>query len=243
MIYENPKKISHKRFLFLILFLFSTSLISLNALKKVYVKDIRISGSELFSQNDVVNNSSLKLPIRLIFIKTNFLEKELKKNLSLKNVSVSRQIFPFGLRIHVKTRTPIAYGERILNNQKILGFIDKEGIFINKQNSEEINLSESTIKVFGWQEKFKKILSEILIAQENYDFEIVKVTFSKNGFLTVEEKDLKKIFLGFNPNLINYQIQIINNLKNEFEKKNFSEKIDSIDLTDPNKPKIKVFKP
>ena len=49
------------------------------------------------------------------------------------------------------------------------------------------------------------------IALENYEFEIVKLTFSPNGFLTVEEKDLKTIFLGFNPNLINYQLQIINN--------------------------------
>ena len=72
---------------------------------------------------------------------------------------------------------------------------------------------------------------------------MVKITFSSNGFLTVEEKDLKTIYLGFNPNLINYQLQIINNLKNEFKKKNFFEKLDNIDLTNPKKPKIKVFKP
>ena len=105
------------------------------------------------------------------------------------------------------------------------------------------NLNQITLQVFGWNEKFKKILSEILIAQENYEFELLEITFSPNGFLTVEEKDLKTIILGFNPNLIKYQLQIINNLKNELKKNNFSEKIDNIDLTDPNKPKIKVFKP
>ena len=108
---------------------------------------------------------------------------------------------------------------------------------------DEKNLNKLTIKVFGWKEKFKKILSEIFIALENYELEIVKITFSSDGFLTVEEKDLKKIFLGFNPNLINYQLQIISKLKNELKKNNFSEKIDNVDLTDPNKPKIKVFKP
>ncbi len=240
---KNQKKFNKRRFLFLILFLSSTSLVSLKTLKKVYIQDIRISGSELFSQNDVLNNSSLKIPIRLISIKTNFLEKELKQNLSLENVSVNRQIFPFGLKINIKTRTPIAYGEKISNDKKIVGFIDKYGIFIDEQNAEDINLSKLTLQVFGWDEKFKKILSEILITQENYEFEIVKITFSPNGFLTVEEKDLKKIYLGFNPNLINYQLQIINNLKNEFKKINFPKKIDNIDLTDPNKPKIKVFKP
>ena len=240
---KNQKKIKNKSFFFLISFLFLTSLISLKTLKKVNIQDVRVSGSELFSHNELLSNSSLRFPIRLIFIKTNFLEKELKQNLSLKNVSVSRQIFPFGLKIHILTRTPIAYGEKILNDTKISGFIDRDGVFINKENADAQNLTNLTIKVFGWEEKFKKILSEILITQENYEFEIVKITFSPNGFLTVEEKNLKKIFLGFNPNLINYQLQVINNLKNEFKKINFSQKIDNIDLTDPKKPKIKVFKP
>ena len=240
---KKHKKIYNKNYLFLILFLFSASLISLKTLKKVNIKDIRISGSKFISNNDVVKNSSLKFPIRLIFIKTNFLEKELKQNLSLKNVSVRRQIFPFGLKVDLKTRTPIAFGERILNDEKILGFIDKDGIFINKQIAEDINLSKLNIKVFGWKEKFKKTLSEILIAKDNYEFEVVEITFSPNGFLTIEEKDLKTIFLGFNPNLINYQLEIINTLKNEFKNNKFHEKIDNIDLTDPNKPKIKVFKP
>jgi len=240
---KYEKKINNRSFLLLLLFLFSTSLITLKTLKKVNIQDIRISGSKLFTQNDVVKNSSLKFPIRLILINTNFLEKELKQNLSLKNVSVSRELFPFGLKIIVNTRIPIAYGERILNKKKIFGFIDKDGIFINKQNAEEKDLDKLTIQVFGWEEKFKKILSEIFIAIENYELEIVKITFSSDGFLTVEEKDLKTIFLGFKPNLINNQFQKINYLKNEFKKNSFSKKIDSIDLTNPDKPKIKVFKP
>ena len=240
---KNQKKLNKRSFLFLILFLFSTTLISLRTLKKVNIQDIRISGSKLFSQNDVVINSSLKLPIRLLFIKANLIEKELKQNLSLKNVFVRRQILPFGLEVYVDERTPVAFSERILNDEKILGFIDKDGIFINKQNADEKNLTKIKLQVFGWKEKHKKTISEILIAQENYEFEIVKITFSPNGFLSVEEKDLKTIFLGFNPNLINYQLQIINNLKIEFKKNKFPEKIYNINLIDPNKPIIKVFKP
>jgi len=240
---KHQKGIKNRSYFFLISFLFLTSLLSIKTLKKVNIQDIRISGSELFSQNDVVNNTSLKFPTRLIFVKTNLLEKELKQNLSLKNVSVNRELFPFGLKVHIDTRTPIAYGERVLNDEKISGFIDKDGIFINKQNVDEKNLNKLTIQVFGWKEKFKKILSEIFIAIENYELQIVKITFSSNGFLTVEEKDLKTIFLGFNPSLINYQLQIMNKLKSDFEENSFSKKIDNIDLTNPDKPKIKVFKP
>ena len=240
---KNQKRIKNRSFFFLISFLFLTSLLSIKTFKKVTIQDIRISGSELFSKSDVVKNSSLNFPIRLILVKTNLLEKELKQNLSLKNVSVSRQIFPFGLRVKVKTRTPIAYGEKILNTKKILGYIDINGIFIKKENADQENLNKLTMQVFGWEEKFKNILSKILNEHKNEKFEVVKITFSPSGFITLEERNLKKIFLGFNHDLINYQLQIINKLKIEFLKNNFSDEIDNIDLTDPNKPKIKVFKP
>ena len=238
---KKHKKLNNRIFLFLLLF--STSLISLKTLKKVNIHDITISGTEFFSKNDVVTNSSLKFPTRLIFLNTNFLEEELKQNLSLKNVSVSRQIMPFGLKVHIKTRIPVAYGERIINNKKILGFIDKDGIFINKENAKDINLNKLTIQVFGWREKFKKILSEIFYAAENSQFEVIRISFSPNGFLTIEEKDLKTILLGFNSTYINHQLEIINKLKNEFKGNNIPTNIENIDLTDPNKPKIKVFKP
>ena len=239
----KQKKLNRRRFQFLILLLFSTSLISLKTFKKVYIRDIKISGSKIFSQDDLVKNSSLKLPAHLILIKTNLLEKELKENLSLKNIFVSRQMFPFGLKVQIQTRTPIAYGERILGEKKILGFIDKDGVFINKKNIDEKFLRKFTLTVFGWEKKFQKRLSKILSAQDAYGLELIKIVFSPNGFLTIEEKELKTIYLGFNPNLINYQLEIIRNLRYEFNRINFSEKIENIDLSDPNKPKIKVFKP
>ena len=93
------------------------------------------------------------------------------------------------------------------------------------------------------ERKISKNIIWNFFAIENNELEIVKITFSSDGFLTVEEKDLKTIFLGFNPNIINYQLQKINNLKNELKKNSFSKKIQNIDLTNPDKPKIKVFKP
>ena len=143
---KNQKGIKNRSFFVLISFLFLTSLLSIKTLKKVAPKDIRISGSELFSQNDVANNSSLNFPIRLIFVKTYLLEKELKQNLSLKNVAVNRELFPFGLKVHINTRIPIAYGEKIINDEEILGFIDKDGIFISKHNADEKNLKKYYLK-------------------------------------------------------------------------------------------------
>ena len=100
----NQQKISKRNFFFLIIFLFSISFLSLKTLKNVDVQNIKIYGSKLFTEKDIVENSSLKIPTRLVFIKTKYIEKELKENLSLKKISVRRQILPFGLIVIIQIK-------------------------------------------------------------------------------------------------------------------------------------------
>ena len=145
---NEKQKIKKRRFFLLITFLFLTTYATSQTFKKVNYQEISIVGSELFSIDDIVANSSINLPTSLIFVKTTSAEKELKKNLSLKNVSVFRQIFPFGLKILIETRTPIAYGERIFKGEKITGFIDEDGFFISLKYSDQENLHKITSKVF-----------------------------------------------------------------------------------------------
>ena len=241
MIYETyPKK--KRRSALLIALLFLTTYLNIKTFKKVYTQDIHISGTDFLSIEDIVANSSLNFPTPLIFVKTKFIEKELKKNLTLENVSVSRQIFPFGLKILIKTRIPIAYGEKFLKGEKIDGFIDEDGFFINEKYTDKEYIQKLSTRVFGWKKNFRDVLSKILKYQKNNEAEFVSIKFSQNGFLTLEEKNLKTIFLGIDPNIIETQLQIISNLKNQI-KNNLLEKIENIDLTDPNNPKIKVFKP
>ncbi len=239
---KDQRKVKRSSFL-LIAFLFLTTFLTSKTFKKVNYQDISIFGSQLFSIDDIVANSSLNFPTPLIFVKTKYSEKELKKNLSLENVSINRQIFPFGLKILIKTRTPVAYGERIFKGEKLTGFIDADGYFINEKYAQKENLGNLSSKVFGWEEKYRGMLSKILNSQKNNDIEFVTVNFSPNGFLTLEEKSLNIILLGFNSTKIDTQLQIIFDLKNQLIGGDILKRIDNIDITDPNNPKIKVFKP
>ena len=243
MICERSTKGKKRSSFLLITSLFFTTFLTFKTFKEVNFQNITIYGSKVFSIEDIATNSSINLPAPLIFVKTKYTEKELKKNLSLKNVSIHRQIFPFGLKILIKTRTPVAYGERIVKGEKISGFIDEDGFFINEKYSEKENFGKLSTKVFGWKENFKSTLSKIFKTQKQNNIEFVTVTFSKNGFLTLEETGLKTILLGFNRTIIETQLQIITDMKNQLTGENILEKIDHIDLTDPKKPKIKVFKP
>ena len=240
---KEKQTIKKRKFFLLITFLFLTTYVTSQTFKKVYYQDISILGSNLFTIEDIVANTSLNFPTPLIFVKTTYTEKELKKNLSLENVSVLRQIFPFGLKILIKTRRPIAYGERILKGRKITGFVDDDGYFINEKFSDQENLKKLSSKVFGWKENFRETLSIILNYQKDNDVEFITINLSQNGFLTLEEKNLKTILLGFNQKIIETQLQKINDLKNQLKGKLILEKVDAIDLIDPNNPRIKVFKP
>ena len=240
---KDQQTLNNRRFFLLITFLFFTSYATSQTFKKVNYQEISIVGSELISIDDIIANSSINLTTSLLFVKTTYAEKELKKNLSLKNVSIFRQIFPFGLKIEIETRTPIAYGERIFKGEKITGFIDEDGFFISLKYSDQENLNKITSKVFGWKENFRETLSKILNYQKYNDVEFITISFSPNGFLTLEEKSLKTILLGFNPKIIESQLQVISNIKRQIKDNNFLEIIDNIDITDPNNPKIKVFKP
>ena len=171
---DHQKEMTRKAYL-LIAFLFLTTYLTSKTFKKVYSPEISIVGTQLFSVEDIVANSSLNLPTPLIYVKTKFIEEELKENLSLENISVSRQIFPFGLKILIKTRIPIAYGEKFLKGEKINGFIDEDGFFINEKYSDKQNMKELSIRVSGWKENFRETLSKILKSQKNNEVEFITI--------------------------------------------------------------------
>jgi cell division protein FtsQ len=58
--------------------------------------------------------------------------------------------------------------EGILKGEKITGFIDEDGFFINEKYSDQINLKKLSSKIFGWKENFRETLSKILDYQKFY---------------------------------------------------------------------------
>ena len=185
-----------KKFILLGLLFVLTNILTMSLFKKVNLKDIYIKGADFITINDITQNSSLKLPKKLILIKTKLIEKELTENISLRQISITRQIFPFGLVINIKARTPVAFAEREENGIKIKGFIDEDGVFIKEKYIPDRENLIFPIKISRWKKEYKKLISLIIKNyKETDDLEAIKI--SSEGFITLEEKFLKKIFLGF----------------------------------------------
>ena len=242
MIYEKKEISNIKKLSLLGIFFFFTNILSINLFKKVDLKNTYIIGTEFVSLRDITENSSLQLPIRLIFIKTKLIEKELKENLSLKQISINRQIFPFGLKIKLQTRKPVAFASREENGLKVEGFVDKDGIFIDKKYFPEKEKLTFPIKIFGWNKDSEKIIKLILKKYEDNDaLEIIKI--SSKGFITVEENFLKKIYLGYQLEDLEEKLNLIFDIQEQIKKQKIRKNFKSLDLTDINNPTIKVFIP
>jgi len=234
--------IIYPKYIGLLFFLFLTSFLTLRSYKEVNLDDLFIEGDNFITKKYLIDNSSLKLPKKLIFIKTRYLEKELKENLSLKNISINRRLIPFQLKIYLQTRIPLAYAESKKLDRKFYGYVDSEGIFIPKEFVSPKEKNKYTIKIIGWKKNFAEIVSKIFKAYENNnDLELIHI--SSDEFIFLEEKVLKKILLGYEHSKIDSQLNLIPEIKKQLKQKNYLENLESLDITDPNNPKIKVFKP
>ena len=239
---KDRKPYEIKKLILLGIFFVFTNILTIHLFKKVYLKNISINGTDLISLNDITENSSLKLPKRLIFIKTKLIEKELEQNISLGKISITRQIFPFGLKINIQKVNPVAFAEREENGIKIKGFVDKDGNFIKEKYLPERKDLIFPVTIYGWNKDNKQLISLILKTyKDTNDLEVIKI--NSEGFVTLEEKFLQKIFLGPNNQEIEEKLNLISDIKEQLRKQTIRKEIKSLDLTDLKIPKIKVFIP
>ena len=244
MIYEKKNFfiVSYKN-LGLLIFLFLTTILTIRSFKEINIHDLVLEGDKLISKKDIIENSSLTLPTKLIYIKTRLLEKELKRNLALKNIIINRRLIPFGLKINLQTRIPLAYAESKKLDRKLYGYVDSEGIFIPK---EFVSIKEKNIypiKIIGWKRNYAEIVSKIFKFYENNLNDLELINIASNEFIFIEEKVLKKILLGYEHSKLDTQLNLIPEIKKQLKQNNILKNLESLDITDPNNPKIKVFKP
>ena len=232
---------SKKTFLLFVLF-FSTSVISLRSLKKLEMNHLIIE-ENLISKEAILSNSSLQLPQRLILIQTNSLEQELKENLSLKYISVNKQLIPFGLKIYIQKRIPVAYGEMTIDGRTIKGFVDANGIFVPKEFISFNRDFDFSLTILGWRESYSDELAKILKINDKFDIEINEINISQSGFISLQEQHLSNVLLGFESKHLDTQLKLLVDMKEQINKLEIITEIKGLDLTDPLNPKIKVFKP
>tara|TARA_Y100001968_G_scaffold292816_2_gene298346 strand:+ start:38234 stop:39025 length:792 start_codon:yes stop_codon:yes gene_type:complete len=213
-----------------------------NGWKLINSEQIKVKGNILFNKKEIISATGMKLPKPLLGIIPKRIEGNLKRKLSLKAVSIHRQIYPKQLSIQILERVPIAYAQRASSSGIEHGVIDKKAQWI-PFNWRERDHTKLGISVKGWDPNNRKLIAFILSHRKNLGSSLKKITLNSNGVVTLETVQFNSIILGTNTDLINQQINVLAHLGNFLPKDQINKSRANLDLRDPSKPQLQTLKP
>ena len=202
----------------------------------------KITGLSGITKNNIKKTTGIFYPKNLLELNPKEIEYYLKKNLPIKNVSVSRNFFPPEININIIERKPIAFASRSVSNNIEKGMIDIEGYwiplkFVNKLKKDKINLS-----IDNWNPKKKNDIILIIKNRFNLQSPLQKIKINPLQEITIQTKYFNSVLLGPNTDRLIEQINKLNQLQKSLPNLLINTKVKLVDLKDPSKPTLKIEK-
>ena len=222
------------------IFLFLTFLNQ--AWRPISFDQTKISGLSGLTRNDIYNKTSIFYPKNLLELNPKEIESYLLKKLPIKDVSVSREIFPPQIHLNIIEREPIAFASRVLSNKIENGMIDIEGSwiplrFVNKSKIINIKLS-----IENWNPKKKYEIIEIIKNRFILQSSLQKIKLNPLQEISIKTDHFNSVLLGSDTDQLIEQINKLNQLQKSLPNLLINTKVKIVDLTDPSKPELKIEK-
>ena len=211
-----------------------------NGWAQITENEVEIQAAKNLNKEEILKASNISFPISLLEINPKQIESNIIRDLSLKSVSINRQIFPSKLTINVLARAPIAYGRRIAASKNEKGLIDKQGIWIPSKVFNKTEPPELNLFIEGWSRSNKRIISYLIENRKNLGSPLKKIILNPNGDISLKTKDFELVHLGSNKNLLNLQIRTLAHLSQSLPSKLLKQQGTVMDLRDPSKPELQT---
>tara|TARA_Y100001970_G_scaffold289662_1_gene420764 strand:- start:2473 stop:3204 length:732 start_codon:yes stop_codon:yes gene_type:complete len=219
-------------------------LLKSHAFRKIYLNQVYLSGNEYIQETHFEKYLSNLLPQHLILINSKRMENELMTILPIKYIQIRRELIPPKISIQIRPLKGIAHGSRDNEYGKEYGMIDISGKWISSSFYKNYKINSTYPFIDGWKEDKKNIISKLLKQRENTGGKLNKILISDSGSIILRTSFFNEINLGSKLNSIDKQIKVLIHLKKTLtDQKNATLRIKSIDIKDPSKPELKVFKP
>ncbi len=213
--------------------------------QQVENSEICIEGNSYFKREKIINSMSYPFPSRTLDINPKQLEANTLRNIPIKAISISRRIGSCNLHVQVLEREPIAFAKRRLISGEEIGFIDIDAVWIPLQDSYEprdILKKLPNLHIEGWMKSRQQLIAHILRHREILGSPLKKILLTRNGEINLQTEFFDLVKLGSNPSLINQQLIALSHLSLNLPNKYKGKQKSSIDLTNPNKPKMDLLK-
>jgi cell division protein FtsQ len=197
---------------------------------------IEIIGSRQVSRDQVMHEGQLKLPLQLLSLRPRQLADRLSAGLPVEQVQVSRLMLPPRLRIELVEREAVAQAQRRGPRGLEQGYVDRMGNWMSSR--QQRGGARPTVQVLGWQESLRPALAMILSRKGSLGSPLQQVRFEPNGSLWLRTTALGNVQLGPVDTRLQERLQVLQHLSRELPQKIRGLTVQSIDLTDPERPEL-----
>ncbi len=202
----------------------------------------KITGLSGISEEYIEKITSNFYPQSLLELNPKEIESYLIKKLPIKNVSVSRKLFPPEIHFNIVEREPIAFASRVFSNNIEKGMIDIEGAwipleFVNKSTKSKIKLS-----IENWNPNKKDEIIRIIKNSFILQSPLQKIKITPYQEISLQTENFNAVLLGSDIDLLVEQIHKLNQLEKSLPNLLINTKVKVLDLKDPSKPELKIEK-
>ncbi|XTZ11444.1 MAG: cell division protein FtsQ/DivIB [cyanobacterium endosymbiont of Rhopalodia inflata] len=198
---------------------------------------VKIVGNQLLSSEKIRQLLKLSYPQSIWQLPLHKLTQQLKAEPPLKDIHLTRQLFPTQITVIVKERQPIAMGTSSQGD----GYLDASGVWIPKNFYKEDTevKTEQDLTVLGFEPQYRSHWLEIyhLILQSPINVMTVDWRDPSNLILQTE---LGTVYCGPYSDRFQEQLQVLAKMR-ELSSRIPSSRIFYLDVTNPRSPSVRLI--
>ena len=200
---------------------------------------IEVIGSRQVSRDLVIREGQLQLPLQLLSLRPQQLSARLASGLPVEQVQVTRLMLPPRLRIELQDREAVAQAQRRTGRGLEQGYVDRLGNWMTtRQQRGGVAAASPGLQVLGWQERLRPALALILARRERLGSALQQVRFEPGGSLWLRTAALGNVHLGPADARLEQRLDVLQHLSGQLPQQIRSLKVQSIDLSDPDRPEL-----
>ena len=222
---------------FFLIFTFSNQ-----AWKPISFEQTKITGLSGLEKDYIQKITSNFYPKNLLELNPKEIESFLKKELPIKDVSVSRNFFPPEIHLNIMEREPIAFASRVFLNNIEKGMIDIEGAWIPLQFVNQSKKNQIKLFIENWNPNKKNEIILIIKNRILLQSPLQKIKINPLQEIIIKTEHFNSVLLGSNTDRLLEQIQKLNQLQESLPNLLINTKVNIVDLKDPSKPELKIEK-
>lgn len=208
---------------------------------------VSVEGNHFLSEQVIESLLPFSYPQSLLQIKPEAISHSLESQATIAEATVTRQLFPLGLRIKVKERVPVATsiihlsrGSSTSIPKVSLGLLDRGGAWIPLQTytSQSSILKLPSLKVIGWPEQYRPYWTQLYQAVSRSPVKVIEID-CKDPTNLILKTELGIVHLGAYSPRLTEQLNVLDKMRQLPAKLNFSQ-IAYIDVKNPENPSVQL---